>query len=77
MYGTKKKNGDWIVNGTKRFISHADVADFIVFCGMGEEKQLKVKRRKSPVFLLTEVPPDLKYVRDITQYLTEDIRIVS
>ena len=74
----QKKNGDWIVNGTKHFISHADIADFIiVFIATGKKKQLKVKRRKSPVFLLTEAPPDLKYVRDITQYLTEDIRIAS
>ena len=31
--------GDWIINGTKHFISHADVADFvIVFVATGEEE---------------------------------------
>ena len=30
--------GDWVLNGTKHFISHADVADFaIVFMASGEE----------------------------------------
>jgi acyl-CoA dehydrogenase len=30
--------GDWIVNGTKHFISHADIADFlIVFVATGED----------------------------------------
>ena len=34
-----RKNGDWILNGSKHFISHADIADFfIVFAATGEEK---------------------------------------
>jgi acyl-CoA dehydrogenase len=35
----KRDGGDFIVNGTKHFISHADVADFvIVFVATGEEQ---------------------------------------
>ena len=39
MKCTARRDGDdWIVNGTKHFISHADVADFlIVFVATGEE----------------------------------------
>ncbi|HEX4508348.1 MAG TPA: acyl-CoA dehydrogenase, partial [Alphaproteobacteria bacterium] len=34
----RRDGGDWIVNGTKHFISHADIADFlIVFVATGEE----------------------------------------
>jgi acyl-CoA dehydrogenase len=40
MKATARKDGDdWIVNGTKHFISHADSADFvIVFVATGEEQ---------------------------------------
>jgi acyl-CoA dehydrogenase len=39
MKATAKKEGDdWVLNGTKHFISHADIADFsIVFMATGEE----------------------------------------
>ena len=41
-----KKGGDWIVNGTKHFISHADIADFvIVFIATGEEETEKGKKK--------------------------------
>jgi acyl-CoA dehydrogenase len=34
----KKDGGDWVLNGTKHFISHADIADFaICFMKTGEE----------------------------------------
>ena len=36
----RRDGDDWVVNGTKHFISHADVADFvIVFIATGEEAQ--------------------------------------
>jgi acyl-CoA dehydrogenase len=36
--GDGGKGGDWVINGTKHFISHADIADFfIVFVATGEE----------------------------------------
>ena len=35
----RRDGGDWVLNGTKHFISHADVADFaIVFVATGEEE---------------------------------------
>ncbi len=35
----KPDGDDWIVNGTKHFISHANIADFvIVFIATGEEE---------------------------------------
>jgi acyl-CoA dehydrogenase len=39
MKCTARRDGDdWILNGSKHFISHADIADFaIVFVGTGEE----------------------------------------
>jgi acyl-CoA dehydrogenase len=34
----RRDGGDWVINGTKHFISHADLADFvIVFVATGEE----------------------------------------
>ena len=44
----QRKGGDWIVNGTKHFISHADIADFvIVFIATGEEETEKGKEKIS------------------------------
>ncbi len=48
----QRKGGDWIVNGTKHFISHADIADFvIVFIATGEEETEKGKKKKISCFL--------------------------
>ncbi len=34
----RRDGGDWVINGTKHFISHADIADFvIVFVATGED----------------------------------------
>ena len=44
---------DWIVNGTKHFISHANIADFIiVFIATGEEETSKGKKKKISCFLV-------------------------
>lgn len=44
---------DWIVNGTKHFISHANIADFIiVFIATGEEETTKGKKKKISCFLV-------------------------
>jgi len=44
---------DWIVNGTKHFISHANIADFIiVFIATGEEETPKGKKKKISCFLV-------------------------
>lgn len=52
------KNGDWILNGGKHFISHGDIADFfIVFVGSGEEETSRGKRKKITCFLVDRDAP--------------------
>jgi len=54
----QRKGGDWIVNGTKHFISHADIADFvIVFIATGEEETEKGKKKKISCFLVDRGTP--------------------
>ena len=51
----RRDGGDWVVNGTKHFISHADVADFIiVFIATGEESR---GRRRITCFLVDRGTP--------------------
>ena len=53
-----QKNGDWIVNGGKHFISHGDIADFfIVFVATGEEQTNAGKRKKITCFLVDRQAP--------------------
>jgi acyl-CoA dehydrogenase len=41
----REEGGDFVLNGTKHFISHADVADFaIVFMATGEEDTPRGRR---------------------------------
>jgi acyl-CoA dehydrogenase len=38
--------GDWVINGTKHFISHADIADFVIlFAASGEEAGASGRKR--------------------------------
>ncbi len=49
---------DWIVNGSKHFISHADVADFaIVFVATGEEETPRGPKKKITCFLVDRGTP--------------------
>ena len=49
---------DWVLNGTKHFISHADIADFvIVFVATGEEDSPRGKRKKISCFLVDRGTP--------------------
>ena len=49
---------DWIVNGTKHFISHADIADFcIVFIATGVEETDKGPKKKITCFLVDRGTP--------------------
>lgn len=51
----RRDGDDWIVNGTKHFISHADVADFvIVFIATGEESR---GRKRITCFLVDRGTP--------------------
>ena len=49
---------DWIVNGTKHFISHADLADFvIVFVATGEEETTRGPKKRITCFLVDRGTP--------------------
>jgi len=49
---------DWVLNGTKHFISHADIADFIiVFVATGEEETARGKKKKISCFLVDRGTP--------------------
>ncbi|WP_457938972.1 acyl-CoA dehydrogenase family protein [Mesorhizobium sp. 10J20-29] len=54
MKATGVQDGDdWVLNGTKHFISHADIADFaIVFMASGEEDGPRGKRKKITAFFV-------------------------
>jgi len=54
----KQDGGDWVVNGTKHFISGADHADFIiVFVASGEIDTPKGKKKKITSFLVDRGTP--------------------
>jgi len=49
---------DWIINGTKHFISHANIADFaIVFIATGEEETARGTKKKITAFLVDRGTP--------------------
>ncbi len=49
---------DWLINGTKHFISHADIADFIiVFVATGEEETASGPKKKISCFLVDRDTP--------------------
>ena len=59
MKATARQDGsDWVLNGTKHFISHADIAGFaIVFMATGEEETSKgVKKRITAFFVDKDTP---------------------
>jgi len=52
------RNGDFVINGTKHFISHADHADFaILFAASGEESTPRGARRLMTAFLVDKGTP--------------------
>jgi len=52
------KGGDFIVNGTKHFISHADHADYVIlFAASGEEDSPRGKRKLITAFLVDKGTP--------------------
>ena len=57
----KKDGEDFIINGTKHFISHANIADFvIVFIATGEEETPKGKKKLLTCFLVDRATPGIK-----------------
>jgi len=65
MKCTARRDGeDWIVNGTKHFISHADIADFvIVFVATGEEAAERGTRKRITCFLVDRGTPGFEIRR--------------
>ncbi len=57
----ERDGDDWVINGTKHFISHADMADFtILFAATGEEEAAgRGKRKKITVFLVDHDTPGM------------------
>jgi acyl-CoA dehydrogenase len=54
----RRDGDDWIVNGTKHFISHADIADFvIVFIATGEVEERGQMRKRITCFLVDRGTP--------------------
>jgi len=48
-----KNNGDYLINGAKHFISHADIADYVIlFAASGEERTARGPRKKITAFLV-------------------------
>ncbi|WP_146348033.1 acyl-CoA dehydrogenase family protein [Phaeobacter marinintestinus] len=65
MKATARKDGDdWILNGTKHFISHADIADFaICFMATGVEDTPRGPKKKITAFFVDKDTPGFA-VRD-------------
>ena len=65
MKATAKQDGpDWVLNGTKHFISHADIADFaIVFMATGDEDTPRGRKKKITAFFVDKGTPGFT-VRD-------------
>ena len=54
----RRDGDDWVVNGTKHFISHADIADFvIVFVATGEEATPRGPKKRITCFLVDRGTP--------------------
>jgi acyl-CoA dehydrogenase len=65
MKASARQDGDdWVLNGTKHFISHADIADFaIVFMASGEEQTPRGPKRLITAFFVDKGTPGFT-VRD-------------
>jgi acyl-CoA dehydrogenase len=60
----KKDGDDYVIDGTKHFISHADVADFVIlFAATGEEETSRGKKKLITAFLIDKGHPGFT-VRD-------------
>jgi acyl-CoA dehydrogenase len=59
-----QKDGDFILNGTKHFISHADHADYVIlFATTGEEETPRGKRKLMTAFLIDKGTPGFEVRR--------------
>lgn len=54
----RREGGDWVLDGTKHFISHADIAGFtIAFMATGEEETARGKRKRITGFFVDKGTP--------------------
>jgi len=62
MRCTARRDGDdWVINGTKHFISHANVADFmIVFAATGEEQTRHGAKKRITCFMIDRDAPGME-----------------
>jgi acyl-CoA dehydrogenase len=59
-----ERGGDFIINGTKHFISHADHADFVIlFAATGEEAAARGRRKLITAFLVDMGTPGFEVRR--------------
>jgi acyl-CoA dehydrogenase len=65
MQASAREDGDdWVLNGSKHFISHADVADFaICFMATGEEETVRGRKKLITAFFVDKDTPGF-HVRD-------------
>ncbi|HKA96433.1 MAG TPA: acyl-CoA dehydrogenase family protein, partial [Streptosporangiaceae bacterium] len=62
----RRDGGDWVINGTKHFISHADMADFVVlFAVTGTERGPRGERSAISAFLVDHDTPGLMVSRGV------------
>ena len=68
MKATARRDGDdFVLNGTKHFISHADIADFvIVFMATGEEDTPRGRKKTLTAFLVDRGTPGFSIERGYT-----------
>lgn len=60
----RQEGGDWVLNGSKHFISHADIADFtIAFMATGEETTPRGPKKRITAFFVDKGTPGFT-VRD-------------
>lgn len=60
----KRDGGDYVINGTKHFISHADIADFVIlFAVTGEDQTSADRRRLISTLLVDSDTPGLRISR--------------
>jgi acyl-CoA dehydrogenase len=56
--------GDWVIDGTKHFISHADMADYVIlFAATGTEQSARGPRRSISAFLVDMGTPGFEVRR--------------
>ncbi len=54
----RRHGDDWVINGTKHFISHADIADFVItFVATGEEDTSRGPKKRITCFLVDRDTP--------------------